>query len=156
MSRNVSPLLAQPVLILTVDLVGPNAVRTGQKVYVSDQAIIFGAWGAKPEQLEPTRQREVSLRLILAESDVLSSLIGQSDTQRELTLLAHTAMFGADPSKDNTLHKRSEVHLAHDPTNPFGCKTKHDEKFFDNEIVVVHRGKSYTAGYEQFLTHYRV
>lgn len=127
-------------------IVGPYAVKTGQKVYFNDSSLVLGSVGGKDQaSMSSKRIPEVGLRFYLDYVDPMLQLgtFGLQDAITETSVVAATALFAGDPTVDPPLrfgHGSGDgVRVVRFPDNRLGC-SEYSEILLDNEAVVVDRG----------------
>ena len=123
---------------------GPHSVRAGQLIFVDDQR--FASTGGASTGTTTQRVPVINLRFFI--NDVDPTFQDQASTTEdplEVTLSAHTAAFGGDPSlsapEDEPIHfsHQDGVRLVQDHTNPCGCETY--ERLYVDEVLLVNRGE---------------
>lgn len=133
----------QPVccLLTCFNAVGPHSVRTGQLVFVDDQRL--AGIGDTSAPVIPKRVPVINLRFFV--DPTFQDEVGTTEDPLEITLPAHTALFGGDPSLSAPDHEpirfghQDGVRLALDRSNPHGCETY--EHLYPDEVLLVNRGE---------------
>ena len=130
-------------------LVGPHAVKTGQKVYFNDSKMILPR--TNDVSSIPKRPADVTLRLRLDYVDPMlqPQAPGMQELITQTTVVAATALFGGDPtvsasSAPSGFHPLrfghgDGVRLVRFPADPLGC-SPYAEILLDDEAIVVRRG----------------
>jgi len=130
-------------LLTCSDSVGPHFVRAGQLVFVDDQRLI----GTSDTPVTaPNRVPVINLQFSIKDIDPMFQVqAGATEGSVEATLLANTALFGADPSlpgsdrEQTRFVHRDGVRLVQDPSNQYGCDPY--ERSFLHEVLLVDRGE---------------
>ncbi|CAE6449780.1 unnamed protein product [Rhizoctonia solani] len=114
-----------------VTMLGHHRVLSGQKVFINDPALLELPGFSKSQQKERKLAVELKLRV--------------GDADEEISLLATTALFGADPSSERSLGTfRIDAPALHvvpsNPQNLNGCDDHEAQSIFQGAVLVVNRG----------------
>jgi mannosidase alpha-like ER degradation enhancer 1 len=123
--------------------VGPHPVRAGQLIFVDDQRLVGTA--NTPATI-PNRVSVLNLRFFIKDVDPMFQVqTGTTEGPLEVTLSAHTAQFGGDPSIFAPDHKpmrfghQDGARLVQDHSNQYGCHP-YEQNHLD-ETLLVDRGE---------------
>ncbi|KAH7344593.1 alpha-mannosidase [Rhizoctonia solani] len=114
-----------------VTMLGHHRVLSGQKVFINDPALLELPGFSKSQQKERKLAVELKLRV--------------GDADEEISLLATTALFGADPSSERSPGTfRIDAPALHvvpsNPENLNGCDDHEAQSILQGAILVVNRG----------------